>query len=352
MKSWDIQRTLFKVADFVNWSKNDELDLSPLFQRRAVWSNGAKSYLIDTILRGLPIPPVILRDLPPDIRTFRSVREVVDGQQRLRTVLSFVAPQTLATFDNAKDPFTISKSHNAELANLDFRKLDKTLQQRLLNYQFMVNIFPSETDDRDILEIFARMNATGTKLNNQELRNAEFFGEFKTRAFSLASEHLTLWREWRIFSESQIARMAEVEFISELMILLTDGIENNNKKVIDGAYEKFDETFPHQAEISRRIRGMLELLNEAYRGSPQKKILASKSIVYPLFAAVYDLAYGLGSSLAKKNALKIPASTLRRVGENAVKVIEGRAPKSVQVEFEARASQAKNRRTLVKFLTK
>jgi len=46
-----IQKTFFKIADFISWQKNGQLKLSPEFQRRAVWKPGAKSYLIDTIVK-------------------------------------------------------------------------------------------------------------------------------------------------------------------------------------------------------------------------------------------------------------------------------------------------------------
>ena len=62
MKTWNIQRTQFKVSDFVNWYRSNELELSPIFQRRSVWPTGAKSFLIDTVMRGLPIPAVILQE--------------------------------------------------------------------------------------------------------------------------------------------------------------------------------------------------------------------------------------------------------------------------------------------------
>jgi len=62
-----------------------------------------------------------------------------------------------------------------------------------------VHVFPADTDDRDILQIFARMNATGMNLNAQELRNAEFFGRFKTAAYDIATEQLNRWRDaWRV----------------------------------------------------------------------------------------------------------------------------------------------------------
>ena len=59
-------------------------------------------------------------------------------------------------------------------------------------------------------------NATGVRLNAQEWRNAEFYGEFKTMMYELASEQLPRWRGWQIFNEYNIARMEEVELMSEV----------------------------------------------------------------------------------------------------------------------------------------
>jgi hypothetical protein len=43
-----IQKTFYRVGDFVSWQKAGTLELSPAFQRRSVWKPGAKSFLIDT----------------------------------------------------------------------------------------------------------------------------------------------------------------------------------------------------------------------------------------------------------------------------------------------------------------
>ena len=351
MRTWNIQKTQFKVSDFINWARNGELNLSPSFQRRSVWSLGAKSYLLDSILRGLPIPPLILRELPPDIKTFKSIREVVDGQQRIRTVLSFIAPQVLNDFSVARDQFLIKKAHNKELGGCGFKDLDSSTQQQVLNYQFMVHIFPSETDDRDILEIFARMNATGTKLNHQELRNAEYFGEFKTAAFSLAAEHLSLWREWKIFSESDIARMAEVEFTSELMIFALQGVSDNSTTVIDKAYHSFDEVFSQRDEITRRVRYILELIGDKLKGK-YDPVLKSKAMMYPLFAAAYQLSFVDSSDLAPQTAIPIARTKLDKMAERAARILSHKedVPQDVLLAAEARASQAKNRKIIIKHL--
>ena len=99
----------YSVNDFLSWHERQELVLQPKFQRRDVWSPKAKSHLIDTILRGLPIPIIFIRqDVDPQKR--RTIREVVDGQQRLRSVISY-----------SKDEFPVLKSQNPTFGGQTFR---------------------------------------------------------------------------------------------------------------------------------------------------------------------------------------------------------------------------------------
>ncbi len=98
MKNYD-SRT-YSVNDFLEWRDNDQLVLAPKFQRRAVWTDSARSFLLDTIVQGKPIPKIFIRQLV-NPKTRKTIREVVDGQQRLRSILSYL-----------KDGFYISKKHN------------------------------------------------------------------------------------------------------------------------------------------------------------------------------------------------------------------------------------------------
>src|SRR6266508_3016591 len=218
-----IQKTVFKVRDLVSWQRIGSLLLSPNFQRRPVWPKGAKSYLIDTVVRGIPIPIIFLRQRT-DLDTLEPKREVVDGQQRLRTLFAFIDQGLLRDFLPDRDAFTVKRSHNKDLAGKQFKDLPVSVRQAILEYEFSVHVLPSDTDDRDILQIFARMNATGYKLNSQELRNAGWFGDFKNLAYELAYEQLSRWRKWRVFSETDIARMLEVEETSDMMALILQGL--------------------------------------------------------------------------------------------------------------------------------
>lgn len=96
------------INDFREWHNRGELVLQPRFQRREVWSPKAKSFLIDTILRGFPVPAVYLRQ-KISIPTQKTIREVVDGQQRIGTILAYL-----------NDEFPVSKVHNKSYGGLKF----------------------------------------------------------------------------------------------------------------------------------------------------------------------------------------------------------------------------------------
>jgi len=111
------------------------------------------------------------------MKTFQTVREVVDGQQRIRTIISYIDSNALLDYDDERDDFTVKRAHGIELAGKRFSNLDDRSKKLILSYQFSTHILPNDTSDAQVLDIFRRMNATGTRLNKQELRNAELFGE-------------------------------------------------------------------------------------------------------------------------------------------------------------------------------
>lgn len=137
MKNFD-SRT-YSVSDFVEWHDKGQLELSPKFQRRPVWTDTARSYLMDTIVRAKPMPKVFIRQTI-NVQTKKSVREVVDGQQRIRTILSYL-----------EDGFCISKRHNEKYGGLYYSQLgsvDDEIQKNILSYEIaadhLINLPDSE----------------------------------------------------------------------------------------------------------------------------------------------------------------------------------------------------------------
>lgn len=362
-----ILRTQYRVADFVGWQSSGILELNPNFQRRSVWKKGAKSYLIDTIIRGLPMPIIFLRDIPADLLTFQPKRDVVDGQQRLRTVLAFVRPTLLKDFDPDRDDFRIESVHNPPLGGKSFEQLDDLNKQRILDYQFSVHSFPADTDDRAILQIFARMNATGVNLNAQELRNAEFFGRFKTLAYEIATEQLNRWRDWGIFSPDQIARMNEVELTSEFMLLIMEGVLEKNNPLISAFYAAFDQTFPDEHEVASRFRVVLENIEKRFSETDIRRLLSSRTMFYALFATMYNLQFGLrrlpeGEAIDRAKILAnhvpvthetpkaISSEVIGHIVDAATKIRREDIPQEVLRAVRGGTSHASQRRVVINYL--
>jgi hypothetical protein len=301
----DIKRTLFSVSDFLDWQRQGTLDLDPSFQRRSVWKLGAKSYLIDTVVRGLPIPLVFIREkIDPD--TLRPMREVIDGQQRLRTLIGFVDESALPDFEPERDRFFVEKQHNPEIADKPFKKLDADVRRRILGYEFSTHVLPSDTEDRDVLLIFQRLNSTGTPLNFQELRNAKYFGLLKTLMYQLAYEQFERWLNWQIFSADQVSRMLEVEATSDLALNMIDGLTGKTQKKLDKFYARYDEKFPRRTELARRFRRVMDEIDNVLGQRITSTVFSSEVYFFTLFTYLYDKMFGLGSDLTKREPRRLP----------------------------------------------
>ncbi|OXB06712.1 DUF262 domain-containing protein [Flavobacterium pectinovorum] len=274
------QPQIYRINDILSWSERKELILSPKFQRRTVWSPRGKSYLIDSILKGFPIPPFFIREKIL-VRERKTVREVVDGQQRLRTILEFVA-----------DGFSVMKIHNEEVASLKYSQLPEELQQIILSYPLSVNTLIG-TDDSTVFDIFSRLNAYSVPLNDQEKLNALYVGVFKQFIDKLSKNQLIYWEENKIISKSQIGRMKEVEFTAELVCAMLFGIQNG-KKIIRDSYKKYDDEFVNTEILEERFAQTLEeckiLLDDNIKELEFKRM----PLFYSVFTALYDLKYGFG----------------------------------------------------------
>lgn len=341
-------KTQYKVSDFVSWQRMGTLDLSPSFQRRGVWKAGAKSYFVDTVLRGLPVPIIFLRDKRTNWKTMESSREVVDGQQRIRTLLSYIDPTLLPDFDETRDTFTLQAVHNSDYAGKPFSALPPEARQQILDFQFSTHVLPLNIDDRQILQIFARMNATGVNLNPQELRNAEFFGEFKTSMYVLAFEQLPRWREWRIMSEDNIARMLEVELTSELAQLMLKGMRQKTQAALDNLYEEYEFIYPERYEVERRFRIVMDTIADKL-GDETRRLFKARARFFGLFAFLYDVQFGIGSPLQTKQPEPVPASYIKRIIQAAHKIQNDEAPEATLEAVARRTTHQGSRQTLLNY---
>jgi hypothetical protein len=279
MSELKTDRAVYTAEDFILWTENELLEITPKFQRRGVWQPKAKSFLIDTMLREMTVPPLYFR-LTQNQRKTKTIREVVDGQQRVKAVLEFI-----------DDGFRLSQSLHASWENKRFSDLSAGEQRRIKEYGFTVETFKG-TSDSQVLEVFCRLNMNGVPLNNQELRNGRFFGRFKQASFALALQHLEFWRQNKMFTELRIARMLEVELASELLIAGLSGMQDK-KKSIDEFYQEYDDYYQCEERDKRRFSETISTIAAAMNGDLRGSAFRRPPLFYTLYCVVFHRMFGL-----------------------------------------------------------
>ncbi|MGI4818418.1 MAG: DUF262 domain-containing protein [Janthinobacterium lividum] len=239
MKAFDVRA--YAISDFREWYNDDKLELSPKFQRRSVWTTPAKAFLADTILKGKPFPKIILMQ---EFKDGRTIRVVVDGQQRLRAI-----------FDFLNDGIKISRAHSREHAGKVFSQLPQEMQDDFLQYEIGCDVLNSAPLS-ELLDIFARINRYTVKLNSQEMRNATYSGYFKSAAYDIAYQFVDHWLSARIVSESGVSRMAEAELSSDLLGNFLNQVQSS--KSIDIVYKKYED---EEGEIPSAYIHLVDTIN-------------------------------------------------------------------------------------------
>jgi hypothetical protein len=348
-----VTKTVYTVSDFLDWQRTGALDLRPYFQRGSVWRPKAKSFLIDTLLRGFPIP-IIYIQTKTDPKTKRSIRRVVDGQQRLRTILAYIDKESLKD-RNESDDFTLMRVHNARLAGTEYEALAPELQDRIMQTELSVHVLPDSVTDKTLLEIFARLNSTGVRLNDQELRNANFHGEFKSLVYELSYDQIDRWTDWGTFNPQGLAQMKEIELLSDVVLMLLEGPGGRSKPRLDTLYEVNDDKFPESQQVARIIPKLFNDVDEIARETGARQFL-KPSWLYTLFSLVALARYGAplrGSTEAPALWSALPNSlpAIERLVSSGGRALEsGNLPEDLATVLRGASTDTRSREVRLKFL--
>lgn len=226
----------WRIEQFVVEARDKKLNLAPSYQRGDVWGTSSRQLLIESVLRGIPLPSVILLKSPAS-RGY----EVVDGKQRLTSILRFVGrhPLAIARLDELRSdhselvalfdtdyprfkkewkrifhepltaaleekyyfPFRLRNDPNGlpgeqlapvrgkyytEIRDLEIQVADEQVAiqyvfERSAEYKIPVIIY-GRANQRQIHEVFKLYNKQGTHLNAEEIRNAIFHDLNLTKA--------------------------------------------------------------------------------------------------------------------------------------------------------------------------
>jgi Protein of unknown function DUF262 len=192
------------IGELTALHQQQELVIQPDFQRLFRWSYEQRSRLVESLLLELPIPSIFV------IEKESGVLELIDGLQRISSILHFIDPQSLRLTTTAEtenededtleiedtppeipEPLTLEGCDLVkELNGLTYEKLPLTLRLRLKRTAIRTVIIKRQSSQFLRYEMFKRLNTGGSKLSDQDIRNvnARMLGETGTSFYKMLAE--------------------------------------------------------------------------------------------------------------------------------------------------------------------
>lgn len=253
------------IGEWISLYERDEIDIHPEFQRLFRWDNTQKSNLIESILLGIPIPPIFVSQRKD------GVWDVIDGLQRLSTIYQFVG---VLKDDSGKliDPMQLERTRY--LPSMESKKWNDpedqdgsfTPEQRLLIKRSKIDasIVLRESDEIAKYELFQRLNTGGSHLTPQEVRNCiavMINSDFQRWLANISNNqsfldaigisdknldeqyHLELALRFIVFSTLNIEEYERSKDVGEYLTDMMVSIAQSKDFDYDGTEKRFVETF-------------------------------------------------------------------------------------------------------------
>lgn len=304
-----------QILDFVQQKR--WMNLRPEYQRRQVWDRKKQSQFIESLLMNLPVPPVFLFEAD------YSRYEVMDGQQRLSTIVSFYSNTLKLT----------GMEYWTELNGRTFSDLPPLLQRGLDRRRISAVVLQSNStvqDDDELRRIvFERLNTGGQKLTTQELRNCIYASNFSSLLVELAgydafddlwdiprySDHLIDDQVSEELADNILfKRMGDCELVLRFFTLRQKrNIKGSIKSMLDNCMKSnITTTEPQISQYAEDFRTRIDLA-QALFGDNAFKIKELESGKVKTSAPFYDaIMIACDRQFDSRDALLRKKNTLRR----------------------------------------
>lgn len=268
------------IRDITAMFSDGSLIVDESYQRRSVWSEKDKVRLIETILLNLIIPVLFFWKAETDPETGASITHIVDGQQRVKAVNSFINNEF-----KLKQQFLLDTTAKEKYSNKYFKDLSVEDKKSFWNYQLMVIDIDPKATRTDIITMFNRLNLTDYSLNDQEKRNS-MSGEFASLARELSDA--PIWEERHLFTTTDVKRMKDVEFCASLILLYRKGIiDQTDQSALNQAYEELQSGYTDAETDKAAVVKAIEIIPSFFVSDDVTKFLKKKTQLYTLFSVIF-----------------------------------------------------------------
>lgn len=164
----------FAIRQLYDMVVEEMIDIAPDYQRHFVWDSTRQSQLIESIILGIPVPSLFMATNKD------STWEVIDGLQRLTTVINFIGNNDVIRRMNTsgKKLKLAGLEKLTTLNGFEYEDLPKSLQLMFMTRPLRVTVLNDRSDFEIRYDLFERLNTGGVILHPQEIRNCVFLGKF------------------------------------------------------------------------------------------------------------------------------------------------------------------------------
>lgn len=166
---------LRSCADLFRMYRNKKLEIQPDFQREVVWKQDERSRFIDSLVKQLPIPSMCF-SLDSTTQTWK----VIDGLQRMSSIIAFLGDTAwkIADLDDIHPLLKNKKNTDLKDGTEDQKRLYASVEDMSIPITVIRCDYNEKLHMRYLYMIFNRLNSGGVRLNNQEIRNCIYSGNF------------------------------------------------------------------------------------------------------------------------------------------------------------------------------
>ncbi|MEM8561566.1 MAG: DUF262 domain-containing protein [Pseudomonadota bacterium] len=260
------------------------------YERRAVWSRSAKTFLIDTVLQDRPIPLIFLQRIT-SAQAGRPAFTVIDGQQRLRAIFEYLDNQ-----------FALEKEYvRGKYGGKRFAELSRDIQHKIENYELIVEEVSGYSKD-DIKDVFSRMNRFRVERSQAELARCRTTGAFYAHIQTLCE--LEFWQTQKRYNSANSADVLS-RLGADLTVLLIEGPQDRSPAV-PLYYAHYSEEFSEGEEIRSRLEAYLNWISEALPDFSDTRF-ANDAELYSLLGALDTVS---------EQGKKLKALSAKRAGKH------------------------------------
>ena len=210
---------------------------------------------------------------------------IIDGQQRCGAIFQYIANNY-----KLKESLLDNKNHRKEyVKDRLFKDLEVEDKKAIWSYVFSIRIVKNQVERDSIVDMFLRLNSNNLTLNPQELRNAEFIGEFM-KVYEYLSG-LKFWDDNKLFGIADRRRMRDISFVSTLLVFLKEGIEGDiSNESLNRIYDLYNDEYPDKENDISIFKSIIKDIGRIIDNKNERiKILKRTVHFYSLFTVLYEL---------------------------------------------------------------